>query len=815
MPLTTVITAILVYAALIAASLSLYLALTFLKPFKKAAKAYAFPDLLDYAYITDDDVVLLKNGAMMRVFSIEHISQTNCTPMPCDVTKRLEQLTQARKNLGAGYMLNYDLISESDSSDDDIRYKGHINGYKLFKKRNEVLKSCSKKINCFLTITKTADYSRLGIKKQKLNASCQPDSDAVKNFLDTTDNFAAILKSFELKPHSFYRHGTGSTHDTVNFLRKCISGRDEYIQCTKGLTALDLLLCSDDLKNSESLVLGGRHIGIVALDTVPDESYAGILNRLTSLPFDFRFSSRFISFDAKTSERSFNHYYRLWNQNKTSLLSQFLNIQNSRTNVNAQEQIREVEKCKAEFENHKLELCSYSANVIFFADSKEDVILKAREIGALLDQNGLNTSFGHRLESVNALEAYLGSLPGHCLENLRRAIIPDTVFADFIPVIDAYKGQSLTSNPLFCKDWPSLMTVIGENRIRSYLNLHIDALGNTLVAGPSGSGKSVLLGALIISLLRYEGMQVFAFDKGYSFYALTKALGGAHLTLDTDSDLKLCPFENLDNEDDMDRAMDFLEIVFRINKHDLNAVEKKKLKEALYEMKSYQGAGHSLSLFMSLVCNDDLNDILGKYACENSFLNGEHNVELDKNLTVFECGEFFSKSEQTVYPSLCTIFNQIDRKINQSKSSAIIIDEAWLMMQNPIFAQKLISWIKTVRKSNSLIIMATQSLYDFVRSGLIEDLKDNVKHRIFLPNADALNSSELYEKLSLGKDEIFCISKSVPCRDYISSSRLGFMKFELPLSQEELSLLTRTVKDKQVTDLLFHEHNEDFLWLKA
>ena len=124
----------------------------------------------------------------------------------------------------------------------------------------------------------------------------------------------------------------------------------------------------------------------------------------------------------------------------------------------------------------------------------------------------------------------------------------------------------------------------------------------------------------------------------------------------------------------------------------------------------------------------------------------------------------------------------------------------------------MIAWIKTVRKNNSLLIMATQSLNDFVRTGLIDDLRDNVKHRIFLPNADAKNSKSLYRELSLTDSQIECISKSTPLRDYLSSTRNGFLKFHLPLSSQEIKLLSRTIKHKADTDRLYEKYQEDFIW---
>src|SRR5690606_40372006 len=59
------------------------------------------------------------------------------------------------------------------------------------------------------------------------------------------------------------------------------------------------------------------------------------------------------------------------------------------------------------------------------------------------------------------------------------------------------------------------------------LSLHIGDVGHTLVAGPTGAGKSVLLALMALQFRRYAQAQVFAFDFGGSIRAASLAMGGA------------------------------------------------------------------------------------------------------------------------------------------------------------------------------------------------------------------------------------------------------------------------------------------------
>ncbi len=49
-----------------------------------------------------------------------------------------------------------------------------------------------------------------------------------------------------------------------------------------------------------------------------------------------------------------------------------------------------------------------------------------------------------------------------------------------------------------------------------------------MVVGPTGAGKSVLLGLIAIQFRRYPASQVYIFDKGFSARAAVLAMGGVH-----------------------------------------------------------------------------------------------------------------------------------------------------------------------------------------------------------------------------------------------------------------------------------------------
>src|SRR3546814_13090799 len=90
-------------------------------------------------------------------------------------------------------------------------------------------------------------------------------------------------------------------------------------------------------------------------------------------------------------------------------------------------------------------------------------------------------------------------------------------------------------------DGPPLIVTRTDGATPFLLVTHIGDVGHTVVAGPTGMGKSVLLATLAMQFRRYRGSRIFAFDMGRSMRAPALGLGGEHYDLGTDGELAFPP----------------------------------------------------------------------------------------------------------------------------------------------------------------------------------------------------------------------------------------------------------------------------------
>src|SRR5271166_6501663 len=103
------------------------------------------------------------------------------------------------------------------------------------------------------------------------------------------------------------------------------------------------------------------------------------------------------------------------------------------------------------------------------------------------------------------MDAWLGSLPGHGVENVRRPLVNTMNLSDLLPVSSIWTGENKAPCPFYPPKSPPLMHVLTTGQTPFALNIHVRDVGSTLVLGPIGTGKSTLLGAIAAQARRYPG----------------------------------------------------------------------------------------------------------------------------------------------------------------------------------------------------------------------------------------------------------------------------------------------------------------------
>ena len=117
-------------------------------------------------------------------------------------------------------------------------------------------------------------------------------------------------------------------------------------------------------------------------------------------------------------------------------------------------------------------------------------------------------------------------------------------------------------------------------------------------------------------------------------------------------------------------------------------------------------------------------------------LDAEHDSVSFGRFMVFEMEDLLALKEQAAVPVLLYLFRRFEKSLDGTPS-LLMLDEAWTMLGKSAFRDKIHGWLRLLRSKNCAVIMATQSLSDAIRSGIMDVLIESCPTKIFLPNEEA------------------------------------------------------------------------------
>ncbi|MBW0000365.1 MAG: conjugal transfer protein TrbE [Verrucomicrobia bacterium] len=584
--------------------------------------------------------------------------------------------------------------------------------------------------------------------------------------------------------------------DLLAHLQRCLTGLNHPIRLPRTPVLLDALLGGQDLWGDIVPQVGLHYVQCVSIDGFPSESYPGILTALSELSIGYRWNTRFLFLDRSAADSHLEKVRRKWDQLVVPFLAKILRYATRNLNRNAAAMAEEAHQAKAIVDSQEVVGGYYTANVVLMHEDRGALDEAARAVYRAIH----NLGFSARIEAVNNLDAFFGTLPGHVEENERRPLLHSLNLAHLLPVAGVWTGQESCPCPFYPPNSPPLLHGVTSGDTPFRLNLHVGDVAAAFIAGSMGTGKSTLLATLGAQLRRYRNMSLFCFDKGMSMYTLCKAAGGQHYHVaGDDARLAFCPLQHLGTDTDRAWAVDWIEKIVNLNNEN-DPVTPKERNEIARSIESMHRNGHrTLSNFVLTVQVERIRETLREYTIEGSFGRvfdaEEDGLQGLGNYVCFEVEELMGLAPKYSLPILWYLFRRIERSL-KGQPAAIIMDEAWLLLDHPLFREKVREWLKTKRKQNCAVVMATQSLTDIPES-LLSVINQECLTKIFLPNANALQEDQaaLYRRFGLNDRQIELLAGSRPKRDYYYTSPSGRRLFSLELGPLALAFVALSDKE--------------------
>lgn len=768
---------------------------------KYRSKDAGVADLLNWASVIEDGIIVNKDGSLMVTWMYQAEDSANATDEEKNYVAA--RLNQTFAKLGDGWMVHFDSIRRETSKYSDpglSHFPDRITAAIDNERRRQfetqgVMYEGSHVLSLTWLPPLLSTQKFVELMFDDEGETITPEERS-KNILT---RFQTSIQNFESELSSVFKLARlkGRLHededgkkiifdDQLQYIQYCLTGISQPIRIPESPTDLDVFIGGQDFFTGVIPLIGDNFIQVVAIEGFPVESYPGILGVLSDIPIQCRFSNRFIFMDQHQAAAAAEKQRKKWKQKERGLIDTIMNkpISPDRLNQDAINMVRDATEAITEINEGIVAYGYYTGTVILMDNDRSVLEEGSRTVAKMINSLG----FTARVETINTVDAFLGSLPGHGVQNVRRPHVSTLTFAHFVPTSSIWTGYNYAPCPFYPPASPPLAHCITTGNTPYRFNLHQGDVGHSLIVGRTGGGKSTLMAFLIAQTFRYRENTVFAFDKGMSLFPLCAAAGGNHFDIgDDDSDLCFSPLRYMMTPSDKAWGAEWIEKMLILNGMEITPQERNSISAAIDRIAESRKEGHEVSMdeFLAQVQSNEIREALQPYGIDGpmgSLLGGTTDGLSMSRFNVFEIEKLMSMSDRFALPVLDYLFRRIYLSLD-GQPAWIFLDEAWLMLQHPVFAAQIREWLKVLRKANCAVVMATQNLDDFAKSIIFSEVLSSTSSKIFLPNVHARNedTADTYKRMGLNNAQIGIVAQAEGKRHYYHVTDDGKRLVELGL----------------------------------
>jgi type IV secretion system protein VirB4 len=750
-------------------------------------------DYLPWAGLVAPGVVLNKDGSFQRTARFRGPDLDSATPSELIATTA--RINNALKRLGSGWALFVEAERRAASGYPTSTFPDPLS-WLIEEERRGAFEAAGSHFesNYFLTTTylpPAETRARAGqLLLETQNKSGIDWREQLARFVTETDRFLTLFEG--VMPEIAWL----SDAEVLTYLHATISNEYHPVEIPEVAFHLDALLSDLPLTAGLAPLLGDQHIRVVTVRGFPTSTWPGLLDELNRLAFPYRWVTRFLLLDKADAERELVRLRRQWfakRKNIVALLRETVFQQESPlVDSDADNKAADADAALQELGSDAVAYGYVTATVVVMDASAAAADDKRKAIERVIQGRGFVTI----AETFNAVEAWLSSIPGHVYANVRQPLISTLNLAHLMPISAVWAGPSRNVH----LNAPPLMVTRTAGSTPFRLVTHVGDVGHTLIVGPTGAGKSVLLTMLALQFRRYAGARVFVFDKGGSARATILGLGGEHYDLGAEGAIAFQPLARIDDDTVRAWAAEWIAGLLGHEQVDITPETKDMVWSALGSLASAPIAERTLTGLSVLLQSNRLRQALQPYTLTGPYgrlLDADQDRLGEGDVQGFEMEELMH-GKSAVLPVLTYLFRRLEERFDGAPT-LLILDEAWVFLDDPIFSGRIREWLKTLRKRNVSVIFATQSLADIERSPIAPALIESCPSRIFLPSPQAPEPQlrGIYEGFGLNDRQVDIIARATPKRDYYYQSRLGVRLFDLDLGPIALAFAGASRQEDQ------------------
>jgi type IV secretion system protein VirB4 len=725
--------------------------------FKKAQTKYqkiinnefSISEFIPYLCHYNSETILLKDNSLMKVIKVAGFSFETADDIDIENKKNLRN--SLFKGMGQGsFSMSFHTIRrrqaaypEGDMPDLFSEYTDHEWKYRHQDKTtfiNEHYISIIRKKNNAATeflenLVKTIE------KKADKDAWKRELQDEYAELEEMTERISNAYSSYNTQILGVTKTKNGIFSQLLEFLGMLVNcGYKQPMQVSA--VKIDKLLANQRLFFGKKAIeargpLGSRYAGIVSLKEHRPNTHAGMLDGFLRLPFEFIISQSFEFIDRAKAISSMQLQQNRMQQSEDLAKSQIVEIS---------EALDIAMSGEIAFGYFNLQILCIEDNVKSLESALSQAVVEFSNVGI----NAIREKF-------NLEPAYWGQLPGNADCIVRKATVNTLNLASFASFHN-YPAGKIRNN-----HWGNAVTVFNTTSGTPYFfNFHHNDVGHTMIIGPTGAGKTVLMNFLCVQAQKFLP-RTFFFDKDRGAEIFIRAINGKHFFLDPSHKTGFNPLQLEGSNENRAFLIDWLRSLVTNDDQKCSPEDLEAIKEAIdgnYKLPKSERRLRNIVPFLGMSGPGSLASRAAMWHSDGShaklFDNAEDNVDFSLASSFgFEMGNIL-KDKLSIGPVLLYLFHKINLSLDGSPTM-VVLDEAWALIDNEVFAPKIKDWLKVMRKLNAMVIFATQSVEDAATSDISDTLIQQTATQIFLPN---LKATDLYKKVFMLSEREFQIVKT-------------------------------------------------------
>lgn len=380
-------------------------------------------------------------------------------------------------------------------------------------------------------------------------------------------------------------------------------------------------------------------------------------------------------------------------------------------------------------------------------------------------------------------QSFWAQLPANFFFLSHNSYLPSALMAGYCSLYNFPSGRQNNNH------WGNPVTIFHTaNGTPYFFNFHVNNNGHSAIIGPYGSGKTALLNFLVSQSLQFKP-KLFFFDQLRASKVFIKSVNGNYTIIKpgvVDKDYAFNPLlleDNPINRKFLIWWFGLLASAPNANDSQSEKIHFTRLVELIYKLPKEQRLMRNIAKYFGKIEPNSLAERMAKWHGQGEYAHlFDNQLEKDHDFTddIYGFGmSFLLENKICVSPVFAYLLHKVELLLDGRKT-IIVIDEAWNLVDNDIFAPMLEDLLNRFRKKNAMIIFASANIDNTVESKITNLVTEILATRIFLPNRKAEDSSNAYkETWGLTDDEFKMLSS------------MKVEKRQFMLKQEDTAIITK------------------------